>query len=51
MTCAKGHSTSGQVLERGRPERIADVGVEGVHRLLGRLEAIQSANVVIVVEG
>jgi pyridinium-3,5-biscarboxylic acid mononucleotide synthase len=36
----------------GNPvERIADVGVAGVHRLLGRIGAIQSANVVIVVAG
>ncbi len=34
-----------------RVERIADVGVSGVHRLFGRLERIQSANVVIVVAG
>ncbi|HVV74182.1 MAG TPA: nickel pincer cofactor biosynthesis protein LarB, partial [Verrucomicrobiae bacterium] len=34
-----------------RTERISDVGVAGVHRLLGRLETIQSANVVIVVAG
>src|SRR5207245_3851631 len=34
-----------------RVERIADVGVAGVHRLLGRLETIQSANAVIVVAG
>jgi NCAIR mutase (PurE)-related protein len=34
-----------------RVVRIADVGVAGVHRLLGRLETIQSANVVIVVAG
>ena len=32
-------------------ERITDVGVSGVHRLFGRLERIQSANVVIVVAG
>ena len=32
-------------------ERIADVGVSGVHRLFGRLETIQAANVVIVVAG
>ena len=32
-------------------ERIADVGVSGVHRLFGRLQSIQSANVVIVVAG
>ena len=31
--------------------RIADVGVSGLHRLLGRLDTIQSANVVIVVAG
>jgi len=31
--------------------RIFDVGVAGIHRLLGRLETIQSANVVIVVAG
>jgi NCAIR mutase (PurE)-related protein len=34
-----------------RVERISDVGVAGVHRLLGRLETIQRANVVIVVAG
>ncbi len=34
-----------------RVERIADVGVAGVHRLFGRLEKIQSASVVIVVAG
>jgi pyridinium-3,5-biscarboxylic acid mononucleotide synthase len=34
-----------------RVERVADVGVAGVHRLFGRLETIQSANVVIVVAG
>ncbi len=32
-------------------ERIADVGVAGVHRLFGRLETIQRANVVVVVAG
>lgn len=32
-------------------ERISDVGVAGVHRLLGRLESIQRANVVIVAAG
>jgi NCAIR mutase (PurE)-related protein len=32
-------------------ERISDIGVAGVHRLFGRLDAIQSANVVIVVAG
>src|SRR5205823_3881611 len=34
-----------------RVERIADVGVSGLHRLLGRLETIQRANVTIVVAG
>jgi NCAIR mutase (PurE)-related protein len=34
-----------------RVERIADVGVSGVHRLFGRLPEIQSAHVVIVVAG
>ncbi len=34
-----------------RVERVSDVGVAGVHRLLGRLGAIQRANVVIVVAG
>jgi len=34
-----------------RVERVADVGVAGLHRLLGRLPVIQSANVVIVVAG
>ncbi len=34
-----------------RVELISDVGVAGVHRLFGRLEQIQSANVVIVVAG
>ena len=34
-----------------RTERISDVGVAGVHRLFGRLDSIQSANVVIVVAG
>ncbi len=34
-----------------RVERVSDVGVAGVHRLLGRLEVIQRANVVIVVAG
>jgi len=32
-------------------ERIADVGVAGVHRLFGKLDRIQSANVVVVVAG
>ena len=31
--------------------RVSDVGVAGVHRLFGRLETLQSANVVIVVAG
>ena len=34
-----------------RVERIADVGVAGLHRLLARLETIQRANVLIVVAG
>jgi len=34
-----------------RVERVSDVGVAGVHRLFGRLETIQRANVVIVVAG
>jgi len=34
-----------------RVERISDVGVAGLHRILGKLEIIQSANVVIVVAG
>ncbi len=34
-----------------RVERLSDVGVSGLHRLLGRLELIQSANVVVVVAG
>ncbi|MCI0535028.1 MAG: nickel pincer cofactor biosynthesis protein LarB, partial [Verrucomicrobiales bacterium] len=32
-------------------ERISDIGVAGLHRLLGRLEQIQRANVIIVVAG
>ena len=32
-------------------ERIADVGVAGLHRLLGRLETIQKANVIVVAAG
>ncbi|MDE6903671.1 MAG: nickel pincer cofactor biosynthesis protein LarB [Lachnospiraceae bacterium] len=32
-------------------ERIYDVGVSGIHRLLSRLEAIQSANCVVAVAG
>jgi NCAIR mutase (PurE)-related protein len=34
-----------------RVERIYDVGVAGLHRLLNKLDAIRSANVVIVVAG
>ena len=34
-----------------RVERICDVGVAGVHRLLNRLDTIQSANIIIVVAG
>jgi NCAIR mutase (PurE)-related protein len=34
-----------------RVERIADVGVSGLHRLFARLEVIQSANVIVVVAG
>ncbi len=34
-----------------RVERIVDVGVSGLHRLFGRLETIQSANVIIVIAG
>ena len=34
-----------------RVERIADVGVAGLHRLLSRLETIQKANVIVVVAG
>jgi len=34
-----------------RVERVRDVGVAGLHRLLGRLEVIQQANVLIVVAG
>jgi NCAIR mutase (PurE)-related protein len=34
-----------------RVERVRDVGVAGLHRLLGRLELIQSANVVVVAAG
>ena len=34
-----------------RVERIYDVGVAGLHRLLNRLEAIQSANVIVAVAG
>jgi NCAIR mutase (PurE)-related protein len=34
-----------------RVERVTDVGVAGVHRLFGRLESIQRANVTIVVAG
>jgi NCAIR mutase (PurE)-related protein len=34
-----------------RVERVCDVGVAGVHRLLSRIETIRSANVIIVVAG
>jgi len=34
-----------------RVERIADAGVSGLHRVLGRLETMQKANVLIVVAG
>lgn len=34
-----------------RVERLSDVGVAGLHRLLSRLELIQSANVLVVVAG
>jgi NCAIR mutase (PurE)-related protein len=34
-----------------RVERVADVGVAGVHRLLGKLDILQRATVVIVVAG
>lgn len=34
-----------------RVERLYDVGVAGLHRLLGRLDIVQSANVVVVVAG
>ena len=34
-----------------RVDRISDVGVSGVHRLFGRLDTIQAAQVVIVVAG
>jgi NCAIR mutase (PurE)-related protein len=34
-----------------RVRRIADIGVAGLHRLLGSLEVIQSANVIVVVAG
>lgn len=34
-----------------RVERVCDVGVSGVHRLLNRIELIRSANVVVVVAG
>jgi NCAIR mutase (PurE)-related protein len=34
-----------------RVERIADVGVSGLHRLFGRLELIQRANVIVVAAG
>jgi NCAIR mutase (PurE)-related protein len=34
-----------------RVERIADVGVAGLHRMLARMETIQKANVIVVVAG
>jgi NCAIR mutase (PurE)-related protein len=34
-----------------RVERVMDAGVAGLHRLLGRLETIQKANVLVVVAG
>ncbi|RME94337.1 MAG: nickel pincer cofactor biosynthesis protein LarB [Verrucomicrobia bacterium] len=34
-----------------RVERVYDVGVAGLHRLLGRLEVVQQANVLVVVAG
>ena len=34
-----------------RVERIVDVGVAGLHRVLARLETIQRANVLVVVAG
>jgi hypothetical protein len=34
-----------------RVERIYDVGVAGLHRLIGRLDTVQRANVVIAVAG
>ncbi|MDB6021201.1 MAG: 1-(5-phosphoribosyl)-5-amino-4-imidazole-carboxylate carboxylase [Pedosphaera sp.] len=34
-----------------RVETLSDVGVAGLHRLFGRLEIIQSANVIVVVAG
>jgi hypothetical protein len=34
-----------------RVERLYDVGVAGLHRLLRRLETIQSANVIVAVAG
>jgi NCAIR mutase (PurE)-related protein len=34
-----------------RTELICDVGVAGLHRLLGKLEKLQNANVIIVVAG
>lgn len=35
----------------GRVERIYDIGVSGIHRMLSKLEAIQSANCVVAVAG
>jgi NCAIR mutase (PurE)-related protein len=34
-----------------RVERVVDVGVAGLHRLLGRIEVIQAANAIVVVAG
>ena len=34
-----------------RVERVYDIGVAGLHRMLGRLETLQNANVLIVVAG
>ena len=34
-----------------RVERLVDVGVAGIHRILGRIDLLQSANVLIVVAG
>ena len=34
-----------------RVERVSDAGVAGLHRILGRLETIQKANVLVVVAG
>ena len=34
-----------------RVERIADAGIAGLHRILGQLESLQKANVIVVVAG